>query len=95
LDLLPGASATVTARVEGAFPLIVDKATVRAQGVASAAGGDGSVVAGSSSVRFLAVPWLLLALIAIVVGVLMVGRRRREPVVSPSAEATSESVSST
>jgi hypothetical protein len=93
LDLLPGATATVTAQVEGALPMVLDKATVRAQGVASAAGGEGAVVSGSSSAWFLAIPWLLLALIALIVGAWLVTRqRRRPPVGDPSTDAAPEAV---
>lgn len=74
-DLLPGASATVTVQIAGAWPLLQLHGSVRVTPVALTNSVDGPLHAVSATTSVVAVPWALLGLLFLVVGGAFLGRR--------------------
>lgn len=92
--LLPGYSATVTVEVPDAIPLISMSADVSV--VALAAVGDANPASGTATAsgHFWAVPWTLIALVLLLVGLLALWWRRRRAVAA-GASTSARGVEST
>ncbi len=75
--LLPGSSETITVPVAGVFPEFLETAKVILQPLIPAGDVDGPVPQPHASSRLLAIPWMLILLVALLVALVVLEVRRR------------------